>query len=218
MYSWFLKYRFFQTQKELLKSENPNMLKAFWENNCLFFHIPKTGGMSISKALFGDLEWGHKDVFYYQKVFGKNTFQNLYKFTVVRNPFHRLSSAYHFLKAGGINETDRMFCDNHLAAYSTFEEFVIKGLKKQEIKSWVHFLPQHAFILNNKNELVVDFVAKLESLDADFKTITHQLKKEASLPHINKGSKQTSAYSLEMEQVVKFVYQKDFELFYPDLL
>ena len=52
-------------KKEVLNKLNPfkkfktkrknSILSIFLEKNCLFFHIPKTAGISVSKSLFGDV-------------------------------------------------------------------------------------------------------------------------------------------------------------------
>ena len=82
----------------MFKDSESNMLKVFDEKKCIFFHIPKTAGISLVKALFGDLDWGHRDVNYYINVFDKKRFNDYFKFTFVRNPYDRLFSAYSFLK------------------------------------------------------------------------------------------------------------------------
>ena len=82
----------------MFNDSNDNMLKVFDKKKCIFFHIPKTAGISLVKALFGDLDWGHRDVKYYRNVFNKKKFDSYFKFTFVRNPYDRLFSAYSFLK------------------------------------------------------------------------------------------------------------------------
>ena len=89
-------------------SEN-SILSIFLNKKCLFFHIPKTAGVSVSRSLFGDIKWGHRNVKFYKMHYGEKVFNSLYKFCFVRNPYKRLYSAYTFLKQGGINNQDLSF-------------------------------------------------------------------------------------------------------------
>ncbi len=59
----------------------------------LFIHIPKTGGISISSAIYGS-EIGHTPaVFYY--ALNKTLFLRTTTFTVIRNPFDRFCSIFY---------------------------------------------------------------------------------------------------------------------------
>jgi hypothetical protein len=206
-------------QKKLLKSKGSHPLKTFDNHKAIFFHIPKTGGNSIYESLFEKQEWGHRDVFYYKFIFGKKKFENYFKFCFVRNPINRLYSAYSFLKNGGINKQDEKFNQDHLSSFSSFEDFVKNGLHKKEIINWVHFQPQYLFVTDKKSKVVVDFVGKLENIETDFITLKKLLnKKKATLSHLNKGKREKIKISDSSLQVIKKIYKRDFELFYPELL
>jgi hypothetical protein len=64
----------------------------------IFFHIPKTGGLSIAEALFGNRAAGHIRAEDARLIFGAWGFQRFFKFCIVRNPWDWLVSAYHYLK------------------------------------------------------------------------------------------------------------------------
>lgn len=194
------------------------MLRAFEKKRCIFFHIPKTAGMAVSSALFGDITWGHRDVSFYVNHFGKERFYSFYKFTVVRNPYDRLYSAYVFLKNGGINQHDTSFSRKYLSKYPTFDDFVRHGLNDKDVNRWVHFLPQHHFIKNKNGNIVVDFIAKKEQLETDFETICRYLNVSVSLQTINQtGNKKDLSLTEDVKSIIKTHYKEDFNLFYPDL-
>ena len=71
---------FYKKIKTLLSNEeketNP-ILSLFLEKKCIFFHIPKTAGISISNSLFGDVKWGHRSVDFYKSHYGEEVFMNL---------------------------------------------------------------------------------------------------------------------------------------------
>ena len=66
------------------------MLKVFKNLNCIFFHIPKPAGLSVSNALFGDVKWGHRNVSFYKSHYGEILFNSFYKFCFVRNPYDNI--------------------------------------------------------------------------------------------------------------------------------
>ena len=198
------------------KKPNP-ILSLFIEKKCVFFHIPKTAGISISNSLFGDIKWGHKSVNFYKLYYGEKVFNSLYKFCFVRNPYDRLFSAYAFLKEGGINNQDLEFSNSYLQEYTSFDEFVLKGLDKEEIMNWVHFKPQYTFVCDENDNIVMDFIGKMENLKADFNTVCKHLNIESELKQLNKGAAKKIDFSEEVKAMIRLKYQKDFNLFYPHL-
>ena len=198
------------------KSEN-SILSVFLEKKCLFFHIPKTAGISISRSLFGDIKWGHRNVKFYKLHYGEKVFNSLYKFCFVRNPYKRLFSAYTFLKQGGINNQDLEFSKSYLKEYINFNEFVLKGLERKEIMNWVHFKPQYTFICDENDKVVMDFIGKVENLKTDFNTVCKHLNIKSELQTLNKSKIIKNEFSEEIKTIIKLKYQKDFNLFYPHL-
>ena len=193
------------------------ILSLFLEKECLFFHIPKTAGISISNSIYGDIKWGHRTVNYYKSYYGDEVFNSLYKFCFVRNPYDRLFSAYTFLKKGGINDQDLAFSEKHLNEYLDFEDFVLRGLEKKEIMEWVHFRPQHTFVCDDNDKMVMDFVGKMENINEDFSYLCKQINVNVELKKLNMSSVKKNVFSDNIKSIIKSKYQKDFTLFYPYL-
>lgn len=196
-------------------------LKTFEDNKCIFFHIPKSAGISISTSLFGHLAGGHIDAYTCRLIFGRKFWQ-YFKFTFVRNPFDRLVSAYEFLKKGGhpLFPADQYFQNAVLSHYVDFDDFIMNWLKPRQAWPVHHFRPQHDFVTLN-NTLTVDYVGHFETLDADFKTVAKRLGIPNKLNHTNKtiGCKKSREAYFQNPRVVERVvevYQRDFEIFkYP---
>ena len=199
------------------QQEKNEMLKVFKNLNCIFFHIPKTAGMSVSNALFGDVKWGHRNVSFYKSHYGENLFNSFFKFCFVRNPYDRIFSAFTFLKNGGINNQDLKFSKSHLHKYNSFNDFVLRGLEKEEIMNWIHFRPQYTFVCDKNDNLVMNFVGKMENLSADFNVVCKHLNIDSELKKINVNSTKKIYFSEEVKSIIKLKYQKDFSLFYPHL-
>ena len=69
------------------------------KNKIIFVHIPKTGGETITKMLWGvklSLSTGKHLTIEQYREFGNN--EDYYSFSIVRNPYDRALSHYRFLK------------------------------------------------------------------------------------------------------------------------
>lgn len=104
---------------------------GFDELKTIFVHVPKCGGVSINRALFGNLGGGHTSLEEYLTVFSPSEFLSFFKFAFVRNPWDRVVSAYFFLKNGGLNQWDKDWFARELSEYETFESFVRQWLNKK---------------------------------------------------------------------------------------
>lgn len=216
MINYIKRIRFLESQKNLLNEDGLNMLKIFKDKECIFFHIPKAAGISISRSLFGDVGWGHHDYFYYRYIFGKKSFNKFFKFSFVRNPYNRLYSAFHFLKNGGISPQDYRFSKEKLDRFSSFSDFVLNGMEDKEILNFVHFKPQTDFIIDEKGNNVVDFLGKFERIDKDFKEVCDILGVEVPLKFLNKTPKKNKKplnLSSVHKNIISKVYSRDFKIF-----
>ena len=185
------------------------------EMGCIFVHIPKAAGNSVTRALFG-CGVGHKSIYEYREIFGED-FRDYFKFTVVRNPFSRVVSAYEFLKQGGHAAwpNDEHYGDEVLIKYDGFESFVLEELS-QAVEERKHFRPQWKFLMIG-GELAVDYVARLETLQEDFKHVCDRLGVDRKLPHRNKtgADRPPLASYYERDAVadtVRTLYADDFSL------
>jgi len=187
-------------------------LKPFEDNECIFIHVPKAAGVSVSKTLFGNLACGHCTVKDYYFLFGKKRYRRMFTFTFVRNPFTRLASAYKFLKEGGMKRQDKKWSNKYLSKYDSINDFVINGLRRKEIQSWVHFKRQVDF-LYGENDIDIDFIGKIENIKSDFGYVKRKIGIDGSLSHRNKTKPRGKygVYSDTSKKIIKKVYESDFE-------
>jgi len=201
----------FQMGRELKGSS----IAAFDYYKCIFVHLPKTGGISVSHGLWGHLTGVHKSMEDYSRIFSDETFNTYYKFTFVRNPWDRLVSAYTFLKAGGLHAKDAKWAEKHLSGLDTFEDFVLNWLNSENIQKGIHLIPQSDF-LKIDGQMRMDFIGRFENLQADFDIVKHRIGlPDADLPHKNKSARKDykSYYTNDsvIEKVAE-VYAEDIEL------
>jgi chondroitin 4-sulfotransferase 11 len=199
-------------KKLTVKVENQYSLKGFIDNKCIFIHIPKAGGISLAISLFGNLGFGHSEAYKYLLVFNKKEFNEYFKFTVVRNPWDRLVSAYLFLKAGGYNQKDKEWFDEHLSRYKDFQHFVMEWVNENNVFRGIHFKPQYEFI-TIKNKIVIDKIYKMENLDEVEVDFREKLNKDIKIIHKNKTPLRSKGYRQHYnettKEIVRRVYRKD---------
>lgn len=190
-------------------------LSGYDQNRCIFVHIPKTAGISLCKTLFGSRGGGHHTARAYRAIFGRQAFEQYFKFTFVRNPWDRLVSAYAFLSKGGMNERDQAFGQSVLGRYPNFEDFVMRWLDEKNIYTQIHFVPQWEFVVDGWGRQCMDFVGRFERIDDDFRFIMAQLGRGGSLPMTNasKRSDYRDYYNTRTRRRVEDVYRRDVEEF-----
>ena len=188
-------------------------LKDFDRTQSIFLHIPKTGGVSVSRALYGNLAASHKTIEQYQLAFSARDFNRYFKFCFVRNPWDRLYSAYRFLRKGGIDATDREWAAKNLTSFSDFEQFVTVWLSRENAQSSIHFRPQHEFMLGRfSNRVHVDFIGRFENLATHFAYVARRIGVNANLPHLHRtssGASYRDVYTNRMARRVGDVYRED---------
>ena len=186
------------------------------ELKCIFIHIPKCAGTSISQALFGNFGGGHILAADYQWLYAPEEYTEFFKFTFVRNPWDRLVSAFYFLKSGGITDEDKRFSAKNLARYDTFEKFVTEWVTPQNIMRYYHFQPQVHFLCVDNRPPRLDFMGYYENIAEDFSFVCNRLGVKADLVFWNKarigrGGYRT-LYTDRMKQIVAEVYAQDIAL------
>lgn len=180
---------------------------------CIFIHIPKTAGVSISLSLFGK-ETNHVPYIEYEKA-NKAKFNQYFKFSFVRNPWSRLISSYFFLKKGGLNALDSNWSNENLEKFNDFDSFVKAWITEENVNSWVHFKPQHTFICDTDFNNKMDFIGKMENIQSDYTYVAKKIGCSATLRSENrsKHNDYRSYYTPETQEIVAEVYKKDIELF-----
>ncbi len=196
-------------------TESDWSLQPLDRHQCLFVHVPKTAGISITTALFGNLALAHTKLRVYQMVLTTEEFRRYFKFAFVRNPWDRLVSAYEYLKKGGRTAPDRAWSNRVLSQYASFDDFVRNWLSEQNSYSHFHFVPQWEYLTLGKR-IGVDYLGYYETLHTDFARIRDRLQIEAALSHDNMTGNRgdyRNYYDDETQAIVRTVYRKDIELF-----
>ena len=216
---WVYKLRHQRDVSDLRASVFPSpkgdfSLRGFDRRQAIFVHIPKAAGTSVALSLFGELPY-HYTAGHYRVIFGRRTYNRYFKFAFVRNPWDRLYSAFHYLRAGGWNDADKAWAEANLARFSTFDQFVLEWLHPDRLDSYMHFRPQSRFICDWRGRPIIDHFGYFETIEEDFRAIAARLGVDASLGHVNRSQREDyrAAYSPAAIERVAEVYRQDIEAF-----
>lgn len=192
---------------------NKKYIANYNKHKIVFIHIPKAAGTSIAGLLYGKRN-GHLKAEYVQQQLGVN-YKEKYSFSVSRNPYDRLVSAYNFARQG---ETKHGAITNpgfyQSSVFETFESFVENWLVKQDLNQLDPvFQPQHLFVFKDK-KCLVDELFKVERMEKLEGKLSSLLEKSVRFKKKNQSTyKKRIEYSPELKNKVYQLYQKDFELF-----
>ncbi len=205
----------------------------------IFVHVPRTGGETIENYFLAEMgldqrmrpalllrekledEQGpphlsHLTAEQYTRYayLSELDFEQYFKFSVVRNPWSRVVSFYHYLG---------------YATKMSFDTFVLEQLDELFSTPRLDWFvaPSSDFIYSNNDELMVDFVGKFENYQHDFDLVTSKLQTtQISLPIINSSSPTRCAlssahqpkppyqsyYTKECRDKVARLYKRDVEI------
>jgi len=145
---------------------------------CIFIHIPKCAGSAVQKGLFGSYIFGHQTIRQYQIALPSTQYQNAWKFTVTRDPWERIVSAWRFLMSGVSDRTrlsveDAEYFAENLSQYSTFDHFVNDWLVHQNLHECgcLHFKPQLHYLREFSGAIPTDCMVKLSDLSQEYEKL-----------------------------------------------
>ncbi|MGK7962050.1 sulfotransferase family 2 domain-containing protein [Crocosphaera sp.] len=208
------------------------------KKSCIFIHIPKTGGTSIEKMIWPEKEdkteanlWkGFIDGYHnkYQtgglqhllasqvkQEVGDDIFNQYFKFTIVRNPWDKVISQYSYMKKRkDLRNFIGMEKDDCLKTYLSL-------ITKKNHVQWEH---QHKFVLDESQNIIVDYIGKFEEFNKDVYTILDKINirtkilgiRVLKILHTNRSQERlpySEYYDSESREMVANIYRKDIELF-----
>jgi len=180
----------------------------------IFVHIPLTGGTSLRRQLQlpkPQRERGlrkHLAVREIIELVGRPFWEEAYKFAFVRNPWDRLLSVYRRrLKRGVLNE--KFFG-------LTFVDWGKHILARKNRTALNAISPQWEMLINEREELELNFLGRFENYAKDFQHIQPLLPNYTPGIHVGKtstGETYHSSYDQELKEIVEAFYKVDIERF-----
>jgi hypothetical protein len=200
----------------LINHESYLYKTCFRETGSIMIHIPKSAGTSVSRALYGR-PVGHYKASDYLAI-SRKEFKKYFVFSIVRNPWDRVVSAYSFAKQGGTDYVQPLPNDIYKSPqFSDFKTFVMRWLAFQDLsKCDVVFQPQHIFVCDTDKHILVDYIGRYEALNDAIEYVSRQVNKSISIKALNKSERQTryqDYYDDETKQMVARLYADDISIF-----
>lgn len=198
------------------------------EKKFIFIHLPKTAGMSIKKALKKYDDRGlilkmldtpiarripyvkdmnplkfHGKAFEFQEYLSEEIFNKYFKFVFVRNPWSWLVSMYYYIIENSWHHLYKIV--NRMS----FSKFLYWR------KTSSNFYLQKDFVVDKNDNIIVDYIGKVENIKQDFDNICNKIKVDAKLPHKNKSGHKNykKYYNHETIKLVEEHYAADIDLF-----
>ena len=179
----------------------------------IFIHIPKTGGTSV-ESMFGFVETFKNSKKFVEIIDGKHLvpseiknnfpveFNSFFKWSIVRNPWHREFSFYNMIKG--------QLAYRHMDFKKYLKEVAVPHVKAKR-RTYKH---QIDFLLINK-EIAVDEIIRYENLEHGWSRICKKIKKPyEKLNHLRKAKPKLTveeAYDQESIDIVADLRKDDIE-------
>jgi len=215
-FRWRHARRFDELQRLRRSDSQTYSLKPYDQRRCIFVHIPKCAGVAVAGSLFGNLGGGHLTFDDYTRIFSPGEVLSYFKFTIVRNPWDRLLSAFRFLRQGGFSAEDRAWAEANISSFADFDEFVRAWVNRENIWAWYHFRPQYHYIREKHDRVRLDFIGRLESIEDDFACIADRLGCSRAIPKVNQSASgrvdYVDYYTPETVAIVAEAYREDIDL------
>ena len=201
------------------------------EKKFIFIHNYKVAGSSVTKVLskyaddsYADARLLNKILYSigkYPKIYNSEfyghikacelkrqipeaVFNTYYKFGFVRNPWDWQVSLYTYALKVESHHQHQL-----IKGMKSFEEYIDWRINKE-----IRF--QKDFFYDENGKCLMDFIGKIENLDADFDSICNHIGIQETLPHINiskTGKSYLDYYTPNAIDLVNEAFKADIELF-----
>lgn len=195
-------------------------------NKFLFIHLPKCGGMSMEHICRNNgilIDPRNANTKYLNEKFNTDVYCSFedqkklgFSFSFIRNPYDRVVSSWKCPWVSG----KKISKNNFTNQFHDFRDFVFNFLPNEHDFSffrWSHVMPftdPRFAIFDDKQELQLSFLGKLETYQEDFDFVCNSINiKKQKLPHKNKThhKKYTEYYDKELINIISEFYAKDIE-------
>ncbi len=199
----------------------------------IFLHIYKTAGSAIAAALEPFAGHSVHELPYHitarevQQEIGRSQYpllnvnpkawEEYFTFAVVRNPWDWILSLYSWLRM--YPQHDLCQFARTLGCVNGFVRWLHDGIPVAPMTPHasraLYRRCQSEFVCDDHGTVIVDYIARLESLDQEFTMICDRLGVSARLNHTNRSvrSDYREAYNDESIQMVEQMFKPDIELF-----
>lgn len=188
---------------------------------CVFVHIPKTAGTSLSSAM-GMKGISHSTAKDWKNHIGSKKFESSFRFSVVRHPIDRVVSGYLWrLALYGVNNSEKNFNRDYTTPAvinkpDNINEIINEGLRESvKDRNWreTRLMKNYLYI---DGTIGVDYVGKFEELDQVLETLEEKKLIKNAIPMlkmIDQKSKEKIILDCDVFDNLSEVLMEDFDIF-----
>lgn len=191
-------------------SPDPHPVIEVNDKKVVFVHILKTAGTSVINAIGQNFKL-HLPASEIIRRIGRESFENSYSFAFVRNPYEKVYSHYKYnIKTNQFNMKTHPI-DFNLWVKKCF------GTEKDYFyyHRQIQYTDQITWLIDDDNQICVNFIGRFESLNEDFRIIQKKLNIKKALPNLNKTSSEDyrKFYNQESINTISKVFKRDIDHF-----
>jgi len=189
--------------------EKIRIIRSRYFDRFVFIHINKTGGSSIEKAL--NLPFEHKTALEKIEEIGLYRWGKKVSFTVVRNPWDKVVSHYHYR----VQTNQTGMGDGHIE----FNEWVKRAYGEKDRRYYDQprmFMPQVDWICDHNGKVLVNRILRFEKLADDFNALANEMNVVSRLPHVKKSKRKKDMrqyYDEESVLIIGDIFSDDIKMF-----
>ena len=150
--------------------------------------------------------------------FDEDFSRRAFKFSIVRNPWDRLVSAFHYLKHVPIGSEDAEWANRYFSVHTSFAGFLSaleNPMFRAFVTTWRHFMPQWYFLCDRSGRPGTDMIIRFENLEQGTRVIAERLGVPFTMARTNASPRRDykAYYTAEGSDIVGRMYRKDIEVF-----
>jgi hypothetical protein len=179
----------------------------------LFIHVPKNGGTSLKRALYGH-DPGHSTVRLYDWL-SRELRANALCFALVRDPIDRFLSAFDFLMNGGGSDVSiQPAARRRLASIRTIDQFLdhLESIGGDWFKIDTFARPQWWYVVDRSGAIAVDRLWVIGEQDAEIAAL---LEARGFPPptHANRTRRAARRLSPQQKARIEHIYASDLAIY-----
>lgn len=214
-------------------------MPVYRRSGFIHIHIPKTGGTAIEQFFhaLGDMTWGTRSWVgqlrlrgrWYElqhlslpelKWLSQADFQGFESFAVVRNPYSRLVSEYHWRCALSEHGNESLQRSRDFAAFLSAIPrvadhrwpFLLRHESQKYVNFLIHVRPQHQYVCGLDGQPMVDEILRFESLGPEFARLVARRGLKSTTVRSPSAKNALAFYDRSMLDRVNDIYAEDFRL------
>jgi hypothetical protein len=194
------------------------------DKKAIFIHINRCAGNSVEALLRQfvlDKKYGithdryspkHLNAREHMEFLGRDVYESFFSFTIVRNPWDKMVSYWKLQKQH--KDKSKSYVRGMTFPDWMKSDFMLR-VNRQDQYTLRKYSNQYDWLVDEKGNICVDFVAKFENLRNDWRVIAKQLYVTPALPHLNRTEHRhySHYYDEECIEIVARLFAKDIAYF-----